>query len=360
MSEFISIEKIINDNLVPQDFKIRSRYFKSLVNNLPKLEKMIKEPDKQDYMTQDMIEGSLLDLLITEGNDAINEKFFISTAQVPTDKTKLFVDAVIKRCGGEPHTQELVAETAKEIGFGAANWKPATLEAKFVEWLPYAEEIKSSDGRIIVDMDTYQKICNLKDLAFNHHATSYLFNTGRRIYKPLIEFDITEFVKIMYRNNPEVNIPVDLAVKVVSELDMIFIDDEKKIIYPVEIKTYSESFLKSYYRFKYYYQLAIYYLALSESLKKNKAFVDEYKLEGYRLIGPIFLALNKAREDVPRIYQPTANHLTVATTGGVFDESIKHTDGWLKLSLDLLWHIVNDKYEYEKKVYENNCIEIIH
>lgn len=359
MSEFISIEKIINDNLVPQDFKIRSRYFKSLVNNLPKLEKMIKEPDKQDYMSQDMIEGSLLDLMITEGSEAINEKFFISTAPVPTDKTKTFVDAVIKKAGEEPYTQELITETAREIEFGAANWKPATLEAKFVEWLPYAEEIKSSEGRIIVDMDTYQKVCNLKDLAFNHHATSYLFNTGRQIYKPLIEVDITGFIKLMYKNNSNINIPKEFILKVMSELDMIYIDDEKKILYPVEIKTYSDSFLKSYFRYKYYYQLAIYYMALSESLR-NKEFVEKYKLEGYKVSGPIFLALNKGKEDVPRIYQPTPNHLTIATTGGIFNESIKYVDGWLKLSLDLLWHIVNDKYEYEKKVYENNYIEIIH
>lgn len=358
--KLVSLKEIIESNLVPEDFRVRSRYFKSVASgNLSKLEKDIKHPN-ENVMSDDMIEGSIVDMLLTESEEAVNDKFHFVSALGPTEKTKLFVDAVISnsKAMSVDITDELIISTAKEVGFNS-NLKDATLVTKFNEWGYYVEErLAIPEGKILSTMDTFHKCSVLAESVRSNDVTGDIFNTGRRIYKPLLSLNYADILKV-YLKDSGITIPDNFSITLMSELDFIYVNDEGKFITPFEIKTYGDNLMTSYYRFKYYYQLAIYSLILQELITTNSQFAVDNNLIGYKVMTPMILGINKGYEDIPRLYAPTNEHLIVAIVGGTLAKTIKPIKGWVELSLEFLWHVVNDEYTYPKDVVENNYIEII-
>lgn len=350
-----SIKEILEYNLVPVDFKIRSRYITSLAKGLKNLERTVKAEDSLST-NPDIIQGSIIDLLLTEGKEAVLNKYFISKQAVPTDKTKEFVDAVFNKCGSNVPDHDTIVSVAREMGFGGKSYKDNTIIEKYSEWLPYAAELRESIGKPIIDNKLYEDCEKIVNAAQTHPTTAYLFNSGRNIYKPLLETDITEILKLFMK---DIKFSDEFKLFALSEMDFIHIDDENKLIYPIEVKSYSNSLLSSYYEYRYYYQIALYNIVLVENMRNNTKFVEEHNIAGYKTKFPLILGLNKDTYSPPRLYEPSRGHVESVILGGKIGNYATPIKGLVEMMFEVLWQIVNNEYDYKREVCENNYIEII-
>ena len=126
--------------------------------------------------------------------------------------------------------------------------------------------------------------------------------------------------------------------------DIIYIDHDKKEVELVDIKTFSESFLKSYYKYRYYIQGALYNRSMTEIINRV------LRLEGYKLHPFKFLTIDTSGFESPTMYEMTSIDMKAATTGGLIGSyTVK---GYIKLLEEYKWHMENDKWEYPKEVYD--------
>ncbi len=333
----LSIKQIVEQNIIPEGFVVRYRFLDSLKRHPRVLKSALQESKDWDNLPDYLIEGSLIDSLLTETEEVTNERFKVLEAAVPTEKAKLFVDEVM-RYYPEP-TKEQVVEIARIIEFGAPNWKDDTLYSKYLEWQPYVTERQAIGNKIPVDIQTMVMARTLVEEAKTNEITGKFLTEENLIKKPLIKYRFT--------------LEKTLVVNFESEIDSLFVDRINKTIRVLEVKSYSGSFPTNYYRFGYYTQASLYTAGLLNWITTQEEFKD------FSVEPPLFIALNKDMTDIPRLYQMPENHMAIAAFGGQFNHYSKPVDGWMKLSLDMLWHVVNDLWDYRREVYENKCIEIL-
>ncbi len=332
-----SIQQIITENIVPEDFVVRYRFLSDLSQHPLKLKRKLEGGERKGELPSYLIEGSLIDSLLTETPDTTNSRFRLLEAPVPPEKAKIFVDSVIEKYG-EGATKEQVFEVAREIEFGGKTWKEDTLWSKFIEHEAYIKEKLIDDDRIPVDVQTMIMCRHLTEQAKTDPVVSRYLQEENLIQKPTIKYNL--------------NVS-GISLNFESEIDMLWVDREKKIIRVLELKSYSGSFNRNYYSYGYYYQASLYTTGLIRWIDTQEEF------KGFTILPPLFIALNKNMVDIPRLYQMPEHHLGISTFGGNLNAYSEPITGWMEFSLDFLWHTVNDLWNYRRRVYENDCIEIL-
>jgi len=339
----ISLQRIVEEKIIPEGFVVRYRYLSSLLNNPLSLKRKLEEIEDRSKWPDYLIEGYLIDSLLTETQEETDAKFKLLVAPVPTEKTKLLVDRVTELYP-EP-TKEQVIQVARDIEFGASNWKEDTIYNKYLEWQPYILEKQSVGDKIPVDVQTMVSCRSLVEAAKEDEIVGQYLNENNLIRKPLIKYTLNVSTKAVTGF-----IPLNFE----SEIDLLWVDRDKKLIRVLELKSYSGSFKYNYYNFGYWLQGTLYTTALIKwtTEESNEFF-------GYTILPTLFIALNKNGYDIPRLYEMHESHLSIATWGGFLDPYKEPVTGWMDLSLDFLWHKVNNAWNYTRRVYEHNCIEVL-
>lgn len=208
------------------------------------------------------------------------------------------------------------------------------LYKKLKDYIDYLE--KRDEYKDILTKADWDKILELKEETYIHKAAKDIMALDKDPFDTNIEA-FSELAIFWYYPN------TDLQCK--SMLDRVVIDHNEKVIRLIDVKTTSKigDFKDSFENFKYYRQLAFYWMALFYELEKgsmkDKVNLDEYKKESY------ILTLNTRDFPEARLYKIPEDKL---------DEGLSEID---KLISDIKWHFGNEVWDHTKEYYENDGIE---
>lgn len=280
-----------------------------------------------------MEKGSLVDCLITSPEE-FNDRFIISEVTELSDSLKGIIDQLIIL--DKPYTAEALLEVAKEVGVGGkSNWSDETIlkRVKTTETEKYFNEKKLTTDKTKITQAIYDQARNVVEVLKTHGYSSWIFN-------PEPGCEVMYQVAVYWE---EKGIPCKAL------LDIIFIDHNKKLIYPIDLKIKSESkysFIKSFIRYKYYLQAVWYGRAV---FKKFETQYPNYKIQTFR-----FLVTSFEYPDPPLIYVCSNNVVDIGLSGGVIGN--KKVKGIRQLFDDYLWYNRERKFNYPREVYENKGI----
>lgn len=222
--------------------------------------------------------GSIVDTAITGGEDEFNSLYTILDINI-TDSGMDICKALVSQClpfeSFDEIPESIVSETAKSVGFWQGDkwdntrYKQVLKTGNIGE---YYNALKHSD-KTIVDTNTYQTALAMVRALRESPATSGYFADNdemspiRRYYQ--LKFKAT-IEGVGYRNMA----------------DLIVVDYEKKVVYPIDLKTSSTpewEFEKSFIKWHYLIQAIMYWNIIRINMDKDPYFKD-FKLDDYRFI----------------------------------------------------------------------------
>lgn len=212
--------------------------------------------------------GSLVDTLLTEEHN-INNKFKIIDFKIPSD---LILKILTRIAENTKYTindlnkidEKTLITCINEIGYGADNWKDQTKINKIIdEGNQYFHLLVSNTDKIIL---------SVIDLNFAKQSVKILKNN--------------EFTKYLFEDNPFTKCKTYFQLKfkhiykgvlLKCMFDIIYIDYENKIIYPIDLKTTSKNeseFEDSFLSWRYDIQATMYSFILREIISQDDYFKD--------------------------------------------------------------------------------------
>lgn len=133
-------------------------------------------------------------------------------------------------------------------------------------------------------------------------------------------------------------------------LDLCIIDDERKTIYPYDIKTVRNmsEFIGNYHAFGYGYQGSWY----TDLLEQN---YPEYKIAPFRFIvasTDVDLSKDASYDDSPLVYTMSKVECKLYKEGG-YDKFGNKVTGWTEAILNLEWHRRTNNWQYPRSYYQH-------
>ena len=222
--------------------------------------------------------GSLVDTALTGGEDEFNSLYTILDKNVTDsgiDICKTLVNQCLPFDTFEEIPESIVSEVAKSVGFWQADkwdntrYKQVLKTGNIAE---YYNALKHSD-KTIVSTAMYQDALNMVKALRESPATAGYFADNdelspiRRYYQLKFKFS---YDNVHYR----------------SMADLIVADYEKKIIYPIDLKTSGHqewNFEESFLQWSYMIQSRLYWRNIRANMDKDDYFKD-FELADYRFI----------------------------------------------------------------------------
>lgn len=247
-----------------------SRYEREGFNGLPRLFDKISTPS--------LVFGAATDALITGGEEEFNERFIV--AKFPEIKDSII--PIVKELYdtfGDIHTHiseipdGIVIDIAGKYNY-QNNWKPETRARVIKESAgEYYKLLYISQDKTIIDTSTYQDVLNCVDALRSSESTKWYFQKDN-------PWDgIERFYQLKFKHTYG-----DIEYRCMS--DLLVCDHNKKIIYPIDLKTSSKpeyDFYKSFIDWNYSIQARLYWRIIRANLDKDPIYKD-YKLADYRFI----------------------------------------------------------------------------
>lgn len=195
--------------------------------------------------------GSAVDSIITGGQEEFDSRFMVAEFPPTPDSIIKIVKQLFAEYGKEeacrtfdniPNINAKLLLLAEDFNY-QPNWKPETRVKVIKEkGTDYYNLLYIAGDRTILDTSTYQDVCNAVEALRNSESTSYYF-ANNNPFEPNIErlyqlkFKAT-LNGIDYRCMP----------------DLLYVDYEKKLIIPIDLKTSGHSewdFYKSFVDWSY-------------------------------------------------------------------------------------------------------------
>lgn len=233
--------------------------------------------DKLD--TPSLTFGSAVDALITGGQEEFDNSFMVADFPPITDSVLKMVKAAFDKFStkymqlNDIPTQDLIDLSEKLVY--QLNWKPET-RAKVVkeQGSEYYSLMYAAGGRKILNTYTKELVDLAVDALKSKPATKFYFAPNnpfnqRFVREYQLKFKAT-FNNVNYRCMP----------------DLLISDSEKKIIYPIDLKTSSHTewdFWKSFIDWDYQIQARLYWRIIRDNLDRDEYFKD-FTLDDYRFI----------------------------------------------------------------------------
>lgn len=218
--------------------------------------------------------GALVDVILLDPEQLL-ETFYVGnfppTSENLQNIAKILVNTFnIKEPLSEEYAEHILL-AAKKVGYGQS-YKTDTLVNKVIEGCKdYHQKLVESKGKTVVMEEEY---------ALAAKAVSVLLKSFWS--RPLI---IAEESHIETLYHYRINYKLE-GVACKSELDIVRIDNKEKVIRPIDIKVGAQSFMRSFYQFKWYLQGALYREGLETFIKG----IPEY--ENYHIDPFTFIHLN--------------------------------------------------------------------
>ena len=223
--------------------------------------------------------GSMVDTLLTDGQDAYDAKYFVADFPEVADKIKLITDAIFN---AHSDTYSSLTSVPNEIIIAYTeafeyqkNWKPET-RAKVIkeQGNEYYSLLYLAGDKTVVSAALHADVLDCVDRLRSSEATKWYFmkdnpfdDTTERLYQ------------LKFKGEYE-GIPLRIMA------DLMVVDHKNKIIYPCDLKTSYKTewnFYKSFYEWCYYQQAQLYAEILRQNIEKDEYFKD-FKIANYRFI----------------------------------------------------------------------------
>lgn len=287
--------------------------------------------------------GSLVDTLLTEPEN-LKDKFTIIDYTQPSDQVisilKLILNYTNKKSGDLKNIDKnIILHSINEIGYGAENWlddtkinKIITTGSKYFKLL-----FENNDKIVLSKNDLLFAEKSVKTLK-THDFTKYIFEND-----PFSECKTYFQLKFKFTYK---------GISLKCMFDIIYVDYENKIIYPIDFKTTSKDendFEDSFHKWRYDIQSTQYSYILRQICKQDDYFKD-FKIEPFK-----FLVINKYN-NLPLFWK---------YDNSINDEQpILKYDGklllpWYDLIEDANRHLSENQYLYDYETLNNNGVKII-
>lgn len=251
-------------------YSVLARYEREGFDNLDHLFDKISTPS--------LTMGSMVDTLITGSQEEFDNLFYIADIPSIGDKEKAIADSLFSQYGNQytsfidiPFDAVLNEANAQSY---YKNWKDDTRVRVLTERCAIYYAVKAnSEGKTVVDLDTYYKVMAMVKALKESPATHGYFaeddemSPVRRYYQLKFKAKLND---VIYR----------------CMADEIIVDYESKEIYLIDLKTSSKpewDFFKSFIDWNYACQARLYYRIIATNLKYDEYFKD-FKIHDYRFI----------------------------------------------------------------------------
>lgn len=284
---------------------------------------------RSEIDTQSVKIGSITDDLLNDDFD-FNSKYYIFEGIKPTATAGKLVDIITYNYNEKPSKEDIL-EIAKKNEF----WKRFSDEKMYEafdtdDFNGYIEAFYESKNKIVITTDDYNLGSDLANIIKTHEFSKYIFSDR---YERINQFG---FNNLMYK-----------GIKWRGYLDFALIDHKLKTVNFIDLKTGQDSaldFMKSFLKWRYYLQEAIY-------MKAFKLFCEEYNLKGYKLLPFKFLYISRY-EKIPLDYT-VSNKWHKAAINGFTTNSGYVYKGLDQIIEDINWHWDNKVFDMPRKIYES-------
>ena len=248
-----------------------ARFDREGFNNLDKLFDKIETPS--------LTFGSAVDSIITGGMDEFNERFIVLTFPPISDALKQIATLLFSRYNLvhrslDTMSDEDLAQVGAECDF-YANDKYRNYRVKLIRegCNEYYKLMFASQGKTILDNETYQEVCNAvralreSESTRDYFADNNPFDGIERCYQ--LKFKAT-LDNVNYR----------------CMADCLYTNFNDKTITPIDLKTSSHTewdFYKSFVEWRYFHQARLYYRIIRANMDKDPYFKD-FTLNNYKFI----------------------------------------------------------------------------
>lgn len=229
--------------------------------------------------TPSLVFGSAVDALITGGQEEFDNGFMVADFPPITDSVLKMAKAAFERWSTEYKTLKEVPDkdlidSSEELNY-QLNWKPET-RAKVVkeQGSEYYSLMYAAGDKKILDTTTKEQVDAAVKALRSKPATKFYFSPNnpfnqRYVREYQLKFKAT-FEGIDYR----------------CMADLLLVDHEKKIVYPVDLKTSSHTewdFFESFLQWRYDIQARLYWRIIRDNMDRDPFFKD-YQLANYTFI----------------------------------------------------------------------------
>ena len=233
--------------------------------------------DKQE--TPSLLLGSIVDTIITDGEDEFNNRFIVAEYPSIPDSIIQIIKELFNTYKDTCSNINLISNDAI-INIAAQynyqnNWKPET-RAKVIKekGFEYYNLLFISQDKTLVSQDMYNDALRMVDALRTSEATKWYF-ADNNPFEPEIERYYQLKFKATLHN-------VDYRIMA----DLIICDHKNKELILCDLKTSGHeeySFASSFLTWNYSYQARLYARVIAENIKKDPYFKD-FKLSNYRFI----------------------------------------------------------------------------
>lgn len=216
--------------------------------------------------------GSLVDTMLTE-KEKVKDNFIFTAVKQPTDVMKLICDDLVElNMPLSEISTDIVHQTARARNYGAENWKKETVHAKVMEAItPYMELQRKAKGKTVMGIEDKVKAQKWVEAMLEKFPKYFNPGGNMRVYFQLKFKNTVDFNQTKGGIKSKLNVPYR------SMFDLIFVDYEKKIIYPKDIKSSGKrerDFIDSFFYWRYLYQAQSYVFMLKCAIKDDPYFKD--------------------------------------------------------------------------------------
>lgn len=318
-----------NESFTDEEYKASKCLSYSIIKDVPDNPEVLitpREEKKEEWFTF----GTVVDMLLTESAADIDERIVVNDV-IPSDQYKKISDYIIENNLDIDNLTDLQIEEVYVNSGSAVNWKTETKKQKMLEnCKSYVDLLTKNKDKLIITTEMFNEATKVAMVFTTHKWTRNLFAPGlEQVHR---NFEILYQFKIKYAYK-------DLLCK--SKIDILFIDHNKKVIMPIDVKTGTDTwrqFVRSaIYKYRYCYQAVLYKEGLKSFVNKIKEFKD-YEIDDFR-----FVYVNRLKPIYP----------VVVKIDEVLHEEIKimgiHNDLYDLLSLN---EIMTDIAAYMKDIDE--------
>ena len=234
--------------------------------------------DKQE--TPSLLLGSIVDTIITDGEDEFNNRFVVAEYPDIPDSIIQIVKALFNEFSVTHRTLESIPNE-EVIGFASRfnyqnNWKPET-RAKVIKekGFDYYNLLYLSQDKTILNTETYQDVCRAVDALKTSEATKFYF-ADNNPFEPNIE----RFYQLKFKATLN-------GIDYRCMFDELVVFSDTKEIQPLDLKTSCKKldrewdFPTHYIEWNYQMQNRLYVRILQDVISKDDYYKD-YKILPYK------------------------------------------------------------------------------
>lgn len=222
--------------------------------------------------------GSMVDTLLTDGQEAFDNRFFVASFPAITDTLASIARQLYSRygdtCGTIYEIKDADILEIINIAQYQPRWKDSTrIQDVTSKCADYYSQLLIAGDREVVSQDDYQDCLNcIFSLKESRSTREYFMQDGPWDKKK-------RYYQLKFKGTYE-------GINLRCMADLIIVDYESKTVTPCDLKTSSHKeyeFYDSFIQWRYYVQSQLYWYIIRQNMDADPYFKD-FKLENYRFI----------------------------------------------------------------------------